>query len=54
MYVCMYFYISVDNQLVTLDPVSGNITTNVTLDRESPELVIGYIDLGIRVSLTLI
>ena len=37
-------------QLVRLDPVSGNITTNVTFDRESPELIIGYIDLGIRVS----
>lgn len=36
------------NPLVRLDPVSGNITTNVTFDRESPELIIGYIDLGIK------
>ncbi|XP_052071538.1 protocadherin Fat 4-like isoform X2 [Mytilus californianus] len=36
------------DQLVRLDPVSGNITTNVTFDRESQDLIIGYIDLGIR------
>ncbi|OPL20470.1 hypothetical protein AM593_00810, partial [Mytilus galloprovincialis] len=40
--------ISVIDQLVRLDPVSGNITTNVTFDRESQDLIIGYIDLGIR------
>ncbi|XP_071128543.1 cadherin-87A-like isoform X4 [Mytilus edulis] len=40
--------IEIINQLVRLDPVSGNITTNVTFDRESQDLIIGYIDLGIR------